>query len=157
MFRKILLVLTALGALYWSLSRDVPAPATVTAAPPSASSPSAALPPPNTGGDIIRRAFQNRQSNIQVQASGVVEKALSDDNDGSRHQRFIVELDGLSVLIAHNIDLAPRVTALKAGDRVEFYGEYEWNNKGGVVHWTHRDPAGRHVGGWIRHNGQTYQ
>jgi hypothetical protein len=40
---------------------------------------------------------------------------------------------------------------------IQFYGEYEWNNKGGVVHWTHRDPNGHHVGGWLKHNGSTYQ
>jgi hypothetical protein len=42
------------------------------------------------------------------------------------------------------------------GDEVEFRGEYVWNAKGGVVHWTHRDPRGAHVGGWLRHAGRTY-
>jgi Protein of unknown function (DUF3465) len=106
----------------------------------------------------LAAAFENHRSNVQVQGRGQVAKILSDDNDGSRHQRFIVSLAaGHTVLVAHNIDLADRVDALKTGDRIEFYGEYEWNAKGGVIHWTHRDPQHRHVDGWIKHNGHTYQ
>jgi len=108
--------------------------------------------------DAIGRAFADRRSNVQVQASGAVVKVLVDDEDGSRHQRFIVQLpSGQTVLIAHNTDLAPRVAPLSAGDTVEFKGEYEWNDKGGVVHWTHRDPARSHPGGWIRRDGATFQ
>jgi hypothetical protein len=108
--------------------------------------------------EALAAAFENRRSNVQVKGSGQVAKILSDDNDGSRHQRFIVGLaSGHTVLVAHNIDLADRVDALRAGDRIEFYGEYEWNAKGGVVHWTHRDPQHKHVDGWIKHNGHTYQ
>lgn len=112
----------------------------------------------NTAGDQLQSAFENRQSNVQVRGSGVVVRILPDDLQGGRHQRFILELSsGQTVLISHNIDLAPRVNALRKGDTVEFFGEYEWNSKGGLVHWTHHDPAGRHQGGWLKHNGSTYQ
>ncbi|WP_338056224.1 DUF3465 domain-containing protein [Shewanella pneumatophori] len=106
----------------------------------------------------IQQAYEQQQSNQQVQASGVVTRILPDDNEGSRHQKFIVKLaHGQTILIAHNIDLAPRIPALNIGDTVTFFGEYEWNKRGGVVHWTHHDPAGRHIGGWLKHNGKTYQ
>lgn len=76
----------------------------------------------------------------------------------SRHQRFILTLSsGQTLLVAHNIDLAPRLASLKSGDSVAFNGVYEWNAKGGVIHWTHRDRSGRHQAGWLKHAGQTYQ
>jgi len=81
---------------------------------------------------------------------------LSDDRDGDRHQRFIVQLkDGGTLLMAHNIDLADRVP-VGLGDRVQFRGMYEWNELGGLVHWTHHDPMGIEDGGWIRYRKKTY-
>ncbi len=94
----------------------------------------------------------------QVRGSGVVTRTLPDDNEGSRHQRFILRLSsGRTVLVAHNIDLAPRVNSLSTGDSVAFYGVYESNDRGGVIHWTHRDPQGRHVDGWLEHRGKRYE
>ena len=108
--------------------------------------------------DAIARAFANRESDIQVEGEGTVTRLLPDDLNGSRHQRFIVQLaSGQTVLVSHNIDLAPRIDALKAGDSVRFNGEYVWNEKGGLIHWTHHDPRGRHVAGWVIHNGRTYK
>jgi hypothetical protein len=106
----------------------------------------------------LQDAYDSRQSDIQVAGEGIVTKILADDLDGSRHQRFIVRLaTGQTVLVAHNIDLAPRIGGLRTGDTVAFYGEYEWNPKGGVIHWTHRDPAGRHTAGWLKHDGRLFQ
>ena len=108
--------------------------------------------------DTIGRAFARRESNVQVEGEGTVIRVLSDDVNRPRHQRFIVRLaSGQTLLITHNIDIAPRIAGLEAGDRVRFYGEYVWNAKGGVIHWTHHDPQGRHVSGWIVHNGRTYK
>jgi hypothetical protein len=106
----------------------------------------------------VQRAFENRQSNVQVEGEGIVERVLSDDRSGLPHQRFIVRLaSGQTVLIEHNIEAAPRIKNLKVGDTVEFSGEYVWNEQGGLVHWTHDDPAGKHPDGWVKHNGQTYK
>jgi hypothetical protein len=103
-------------------------------------------------------AYRNHQRRVQVCGHGVVAKVLRDDLEGSRHQRFIVRVpSGQTLLIAYNIDVAPRIEGLRQGVSLEFTGEYEWNAQGGVVHWTHRDPAGRHVSGWIRFADRTYQ
>jgi hypothetical protein len=106
----------------------------------------------------IGRAFEDRTSDVQVEGEGVVTRILADDLTGSRHQRFIVRLgSGQTILIVHNIDLAPRVSELQTGDRIGFYGEYVWNAEGGMVHWTHHDPQGKHEAGWLKRNGRTYQ
>lgn len=106
----------------------------------------------------IMQAYQQQLSNIQVQSKGEVKAILADDNDGSRHQKMILKLEnGLTVLVAHNIDLAPRVEGLRKGEIVEFYGEYEYSPKGGVIHWTHHDPQAKHVDGWLKYQGKSYQ
>jgi len=101
--------------------------------------------------------INNHESNQQIYQQGEVVKVLKDDNQGSPHQKFLAKLDnGKTLLISHNTELAERIPNLKKGDRVSFYGEYEWNSKGGVVHWTHHDPKGRHLDGYLLHNGTKY-
>ena len=118
--------------------------------------PTVSLAAPDSGD--IARAYEAQRSGVQVHGSGIVAKVLKDDEEGSRHQRFILHMDsGQSVLFAHNIDLASRVPDLYAGERVEFEGVYEWSEKGGVVHWTHRDPSGRHPAGWLKVAGAVYR
>jgi hypothetical protein len=111
-----------------------------------------------TSADRPAQVVQQWQSGEQVSGGGTVLRLLSDDNSGDRHQRFILKMiSGQTLLIAHNIDLAPRIQSLKEGDFVMFFGQYETNSQGGVVHWTHRDPQGRHIAGWLEHNGKRYQ
>jgi len=106
---------------------------------------------------VLEGVIAEKKGNVQVQGRGTVTRILSDDTRDSKHQRFIVAIpSGRTLLISHNIDIAPRINSLKTGDPVEFSGEFEWNPQGGVIHWTHHDPAGRHVPGWIIHNGKRY-
>ena len=147
MTRKVVIVaLLLLAASQWWLRREQHPASAATEASASAEPASAA----------------DNQSDLQpgsrVEATGVVERVLADDTSGSRHQRFIVRLSsGQTLLIAHNIDIAPRVEGIAHGDTVTFSGIYEANDKGGVVHWTHHDPSGRHAAGWIEHRGHRYQ
>ena len=112
----------------------------------------------NQNDTVLSSAFIERISGVQAVGKGIVIKILSDDNEGSRHQRFILELGSeRTLLVAHNIDLAPRIPSLSRGDTVSFYGEYETNSQGGVIHWTHDDPQGQHAAGWLEHKGRRYQ
>lgn len=112
----------------------------------------------NDDNQALNRAYENQQSDVQIAGSGIVIRTLADDTKGSQHQKFILRLaSGQTLLIAHNIDLAPRINSLSKGDKVEFYGEYEWNSNGGVLHWTHNDPRGNHENGWLKHKGSMYQ
>lgn len=142
--KKLLIIIALLASAYYALEQSQSLPPAEPISRPAASQP--------------KQTVGQFRSGQQVRGSGKVTRILSDDNDGSRHQRFILELSsGQTVLIAHNIDLAPRISALNKGDIVSFYGEFESNPQGGVVHWTHHDPQGRHVAGWLEHDGRRYQ
>ena len=105
----------------------------------------------------VLELFENRRSGQMVTVAGLVDRVLADDSAGSRHQRFIVRLEsGHTLLVAHNIDLARRVP-LKVGDSVRVLGQYEWNDRGGVLHWTHHDPDGARPGGWVEWSGARYR
>ncbi len=111
----------------------------------------------NVSQSDIRSLYDAQRSGVMVSTVANVTRILKDDNDGSRHQRFLIRTpDGLTFLVAHNIDLAPRVP-LGVDSRVSIYGQYEWNNKGGVLHWTHHDPNNTHPEGWIIYQGKKYE
>lgn len=146
--KKLILTAALVAALYFGVSQPDPLRRLVD---------SVATEVHSDPSEVLGSAFREQKSGIQVTGEGTVTKLLADDNQGRRHQRFILALpSGQTLLIAHNIDLAPRITWLKTGDTVAFHGVYEWNPEGGVIHWTHRDPSGRHEAGWLKHAGLTY-
>ena len=101
------------------------------------------------GDNAVQQAYADHRSGQWLETSGHVGRVLSDDNEGARHQKFILELDGgHTVMVAHNIDLAERIP-VRRGAALAVRGKYEWNDRGGVIHWTHHDPDGRIQGGWI--------
>ena len=101
-------------------------------------------------------AFQKSDTGSWIEVTGFVKKLLSDDDEGARHQRFVLDIGSRrSLLIAHNIDLAKRVP-VGMGDRVHVRGMYEWNELGGLVHWTHHDPYGVEDGGYVRYRTKIY-
>lgn len=109
------------------------------------------------GSEALVDAWQGQKSKVWVTTDATVRKTLADDQKGSRHQRFLIEAGtGETILVAHNIDLAERVP-IKPGDSIRLRGRYEWNDRGGVIHWTHHDPSGRKAGGWIEAGSERYR
>jgi len=110
------------------------------------------------GNTSVERAFAEHLPNVEVTAEGSVTRLLSDGTGPSgTHQRFIVQVKGLTqtLLVDNNLDIGKRVP-LATGDAVVVHGEYVWNDQGGLIHFTHHDPAHTHADGWIELKGVRY-
>jgi hypothetical protein len=114
-----------------------------------------------TGPDdaAVCAAYHAGRSHVEVVASGRVTRVLGVQNGRvSPHEGFLMRLDSgcdVVVRVEANTDFTGTFP-LAAGDRVVVKGEYEFYPLGGVIHWTHRDPRGRHEGGFIETAGKTY-
>jgi len=107
----------------------------------------------------VERAYAEKRSSVEVTAEGAVTSVLADDSGPSGvHQRFIIRLTGSmqTVLVENNLSIGRRAPVV-AGTDVKVHGEYVWNDKGGLIHFTHHDPALTHEGGWIDVGGARYQ
>ncbi len=105
----------------------------------------------------IRKERNNTHARFWLETQGQVIKLLKDDTKGSPHQKFLIKLaPDITLLVAHNTALAKRAP-IHRGDQVKIRARYEWNNRGGVLHWTHHDPKGKQEGGWIYANGKYYK
>jgi hypothetical protein len=75
----------------------------------------------------------------------------------AEHEEFSAQTASGPIDVIDNVDLAPRVP-VQPGDRIEVRGEMvrDPGKPVPIVHWTHRDPAGRHPDGFIRYQGREY-
>jgi hypothetical protein len=106
----------------------------------------------------VKAAFERHAENVELTASGAVDRILSDqDGPSGPHERFIVRLPdvAMTVLVEHNLSIAPRVP-VAVGEAVLIHGEYVWNAQGGLMHFTHHDPDRSHEGGYIVYAGKRY-
>jgi hypothetical protein len=120
--------------------------------------PQAISSPSEVVGDAqVVQAQEQHLENVEVTFSAPVKELLPDDTEGKQHQRFLLSLsNGTTVLVAHNTDLAPRVP-VQENDVVTIHGQYIWNEKGGVVHYTHHTTSRKKDSGWIQFNSLQYQ
>lgn len=105
----------------------------------------------------IVRAVVNRRRVDFVEGRGmVVIRTLADDNNGLRHQKWVVQLsNGSSMMAVYNLDMCERV-ALKVGDHVAMGGQFVWTNQGALLHWLHYDPRKTRPDGYVEVNGKVY-
>ncbi len=104
-------------------------------------------------------AYSSARSHVEVVADGSVTRLLGvQPGRTSPHEGFLLQLGSgcnLVVRVEANTDFTGPIP-LTRGQRVLVKGEYEYYPLGGVIHWTHRDPRGRHEGGYIATDGRTY-
>ena len=110
------------------------------------------------GAFAAKEAYLNKYSDLFLKVEGEVVNILSDDTEGVPHQRvIIITSEGQTLLISHNLNLAPRVS-LQPGIMLRIYGEYRWNPKGGLIHKTHGSQKKGDPHGWIEviHTGERF-
>jgi hypothetical protein len=110
--------------------------------------------------DAICQAFNAQQSRVEVVADGTVTRDLGlRAGRSGTHEGYLLRLNGgcnVILKVETNVDLTGPVP-IRQGEHAIVKGEYEWTRLGGVLHWTHHDPRGRHEGGFVEVDGHTYQ
>ncbi|MBV8725766.1 MAG: DUF3465 domain-containing protein [Candidatus Eremiobacteraeota bacterium] len=108
----------------------------------------------------VCQAYASARSHVEVVADGTVTRVLGvAAGRVSPHEGFLLRLRSgchAIVRVEANTDFTGEF-ALAPGQSVTVKGEYEYYPRGGVVHWTHRDPRGRHEGGFIETGGRRYE
>ena len=119
----------------------------------------------SSGGDdngAIYDSWRAGRSHVEVTASGSVARVLGVRSGRSgAHEGFLVHLTGssgrgLTVRVEDNVDLTGPIP-LEPGDAVTLRGEYIFDRRGGIIHYTHRDPRGRHPDGFVRVGDRVYR
>jgi len=107
--------------------------------------------------DRVMTAWHSKTSNIMVEVEGRVMVELPDQEDYGHVQQFILELEtGHRLMVSHDLEISQRVPLTRYSS-VRVKGEYDWNETGGLIHWTHRDLDNARDGGWIDYNGVRYR
>lgn len=106
--------------------------------------------------DIVRAVNDQRRVDFVEGGGLTVTKLLPDDNNGLKHQKWMVRLsNGFTMQAVYNSDLCPRVP-LKVGDVIAMGGQFIWTKGGALLHWLHHDPKGRRPDGFVFVNGKFY-
>lgn len=103
------------------------------------------------------KAVENKQQVKYLQAANmVVVKVLPEDNQGLRHQKWVVKLSsGKTVTAVYNTSMCEEVP-VQVGDVVGLGGHFLWTNQGPIIHWLHKDPKRNRPDGYVELAGKKY-
>jgi hypothetical protein len=115
-------------------------------------------------------AFQSARSHTELTVTGRVTRVLGvRQGPSGLHEGFILLVPNrcspgnqgqcpaqMSVRVEDNVTITGFVP-LHPGQIATVHGQYEYDSRGGVIHWTHHDPAGRHESGYIEIDAKRYQ
>ncbi len=96
---------------------------------------------------------------VEIRERGVVTRVLGTRlSESGHHEGFLFALPmrgtRTQLRVEDNVDITGPIP-LHRGQRIELQGQLECNDL--VIHWTHRDPRGQHIAGYISVNGHVYQ
>lgn len=113
-----------------------------------------------------QRSCAGGSGHREVHDTGIVVRVLGErEGRSGLHEGFIVAVppyapngsqeQGVSrpYRVEDNVDITGPIP-LHSGERVDVLGQFECDDS--VIHWTHRDPRGRHPSGYIKANGRLY-
>lgn len=84
----------------------------------------------------------------------VVVRVLGErDSRSGLHEGFVIRANGRTFRVEDNVDISGPIP-LRRDDVVSLLGQFECDDD--VIHWTHRDPHGRHPAGYVKVNGRLY-
>ena len=104
-----------------------------------------------------QRGCATGAAHVEVHVSGTIARYLGTRySQSGRHEGFLVRTRDVAapLKIEDNVEITGFIP-MRAGDSVELQGQYECND--GVIHWTHHDPSGRHLSGYVIVNGRRFQ
>ena len=104
-----------------------------------------------------QRACATGAAHVEVHLSGTIARYLGTRySQSGRHEGFLVRTRDFAapLKIEDNVEITGFIP-MRTGDSVELQGQYECND--GVIHWTHHDPSGRHLSGYVIVNGRRFQ
>jgi hypothetical protein len=106
--------------------------------------------------EVVQAQQNHQEVNFLEVKNAHVTQVLPDDLIGSKHQKWIVQLeDGSSLLCVYNSDMGDRIP-VQVGQTMSLGGQYIWDRGGGLIHWLHADPQHRRPDGYVLLNGTTY-